>query len=264
MIEIDARHLCAVIPISYVTYYQALDKFSSLRSLKQKPYVLAVPTSTDPSVGAAAQEKVCPAVTTGHQMPPCLLSNAGPSNWQNRQNVWKASKPKIEQDILLPIFHPITIDRPSSSNVDKCYKEMTECIKTDRERSYAPGKMMKSNGMSVAVYALTTKDNKLYPNGIPCWRALFGPYFALMTILDDNNGWCVYEVDIAARTLHVMDPMMTTSNEGSMERKHQKNAKYMLHCLCKCLREWYPNWHFSTFQWTYKYNYGMHPSCSRE
>lgn len=79
-----------------------------------------------------------------------------------------------------------------------------------------------------------------------------------MIVLVVDEGWCVYEVDINERTLHVMVPMMASSKRDDVERKHRENAGFMLHCLCKCLREWYPNWHFTTYRWTYKYNGGIH------
>ncbi|XP_044444724.1 uncharacterized protein [Triticum aestivum] len=158
-------------------------------------------------------------------------------------------------------------------------------------RSYGAGKIMKNNGMKVVVHVLTTKNNKLYPNRKPRWRSIIGPCFAeefannpenpnidrffsmfdatklpykleetkkFMIVLVVDGGWCVYEVDINERTLHVMDPMMASSRRDDVERKHRENAGFMLHCLCKCLREWYPNWHFTTYPWTYKYNSGIH------
>lgn len=36
----------------------------------------------------------------------------------------------------------------------------------------------------------------------------------------------------------------------------------MFHCFNKCLHELYPDWHFATYPWTYKYNSGMHKDCS--
>lgn len=84
-----------------------------------------------------------------------------------------------------------------------------------------------------------------------------------MIVLVVENGWCLYEINLDAKTLYVMDPMMASSTQDNMERKHMKTSRLMLHCFCKCLHEWYPDWHFATYPWTYKYNSGIHKNCSR-
>lgn len=48
----------------------------------------------------------------------------------------------------------------------------------------------------------------------------------------------------------------------SIERKLDETNCRILHCMCQCLREWYPEWHFATYPWNYKYNTGMHQNCS--
>ena len=85
--------------------------------------------------------------------------------------------------------------------------------------------------------------------------------FMVVHIVD--NSWCLYQIDIAEKTMFIMDPTMTMSEQGSMKIKHMRMAELILDSLFNRLREWYPNWHFSTFPWSYKCNYGMHPSCSK-
>lgn len=77
-----------------------------------------------------------------------------------------------------------------------------------------------------------------------------------------ENGWCVYEVDFGNKSKIVMDPMETSTGPRRMVKKHAQMKHLILHSLCQCLHEWYPDWHFATFPWTYRYNYGMHRSCS--
>ncbi|XP_044338463.1 uncharacterized protein [Triticum aestivum] len=60
-------------------------------------------------------------------------------------------------------------------------------------------------------------------------------------ILEIAKGWCIYEIDIAARTLRVMDPMLTTSPPGSLEQKHKETSKCVTRCLFKCLNACYPD-----------------------
>lgn len=83
-----------------------------------------------------------------------------------------------------------------------------------------------------------------------------------MIILVVENGWCLYEIDLDSKTLYVMDPMMASSTQDKMEWKHMKTSCLMWHCFSKCLHEWYPDWHFATYPWTYKYNSGMHKDYS--
>ncbi|KAM3213881.1 hypothetical protein ACQJBY_066363 [Aegilops geniculata] len=149
--------------------------------------------------------------------------------------------------------------------------------------------------MSISVRVLGIKENKMYPDGTPRHRAIFDQSFAehvlsssridqmrevywmfgkrninynlqdcnkIQVILIVDRGWCLYEIDIKAKTMLVMDPMLSNSPAGTMEAKHVEISKQILHSIFKCLEECYPAWQFQTSPWTFNYNYKMHENCT--
>ncbi|XP_073360854.1 uncharacterized protein [Aegilops tauschii subsp. strangulata] len=169
---------------------------------KEYPDEVADRRSTSPSPNTDSHENIC-AHPTNTSLTPYLIGDDVPSNCQaTGDDLPISATPKIEPDVEVARFLRIIADQPSYFNVYDSYQNMENTKDTDRERkwislktplcldmtghaiyrSYGAGKIMKNNGMKVAVHVLTTKDNKLYPNRKPRWRSIIGPCFAVSLI----------------------------------------------------------------------------------
>lgn len=239
-------------------------------------------------------------VITGIHLEPAHKDNSSAPKIEPEIHVAKflriTTDPPIDVDKWYKKIRKCTMSERSMkwlSIDDPCHLEMTGHL---IPRNYGENQSLKPNGMSAGVLALDMKDSILYKYRTPRWRKLFPPSFAeqaincqdqhntdtlfwmfnatnlpykmekckkfiVVHIVDDS--WCLYQIDIAEKTMFIMDPTMTMSEKGSMEIKHMRTAELILNSLFNRLREWYPNWHFSTFPWSYKFNYGMHPGCSK-
>ncbi|XP_037434415.1 uncharacterized protein LOC119301531 isoform X1 [Triticum dicoccoides] len=74
--------------------------------------------------------------------------------------------------------------------------------------------------------------------------------------------WSLYVLDIDHKKILVMDPMETMS--GNMKLKHEESAKLFLKGFCWCVNNIYHGGLVGSLGWTFSYNTGMHPPCSRE
>jgi hypothetical protein len=77
------------------------------------------------------------------------------------------------------------------------------------------------------------------------------------------ESWALYVVATDNKHMMIMDPCETSEPDKEMEDKHAANAVKVLEGLVRTIHECFDGWHVCLAGWTFEYNVGAHPSCTR-